>query len=64
MAQKLKRPKTCKKRLYDYIKLVLCKKTAAKNNYYSKNDRILKMAKIGHDAWAIAHAKWSVWLKN
>ena len=22
------------------------------------------MAKIGHDAWAIAHAKWSVLLKN
>ena len=21
------------------------------------------MAKIGHDAWAIAHAKWSVWFK-
>ena len=22
------------------------------------------MAKIGHDTWAIAHAKWSVWVKN
>ena len=22
------------------------------------------MAKIGHHAWAIAHAKWSVWVKN
>ena len=22
------------------------------------------MAKIGHDAWAIAHAKWSVWVKR
>ena len=22
------------------------------------------MVKIGHDAWAIAHAKWSVWVKN
>ena len=21
------------------------------------------MAKIGHHAWAIAHAKWSVWVK-
>ena len=22
------------------------------------------MAKIGHNAWAIAHARWSVWVKN
>ena len=22
------------------------------------------MREIGHDAWAIAHAKWSVWVKN
>ena len=22
------------------------------------------MAKIGHNAWAIAHGKWSVWVKN
>ena len=22
------------------------------------------MAKIGHDAWAIAYAKWSVWINN
>ena len=22
------------------------------------------MAKIGQYAWAIAHAKWSVWVKN
>ena len=22
------------------------------------------MAKIGHHAWAIAHTKWSVWVKN
>ena len=22
------------------------------------------MAKIGQDAWAIAHAKWSVWIKK
>ena len=39
-------------------------KNAPKNTYYSRNDSILKMAKIGHDAGAIAHAKWSVWLKN
>ena len=22
------------------------------------------MAKIGHHEWAIAHAKWSVWVRN
>ena len=127
LAQKLKMPKRCEKRLYHHIKVVVCKKplqktphirkmtafwkwpqlatmqnwprcilpmqkgqfgskiknakkvrktivpphlsccvqkTAPKNTSYSKNDSILKMAKIGHDAWAIAHAKWSVWVKN
>ena len=51
LAQKLKMPKRCEKLLYDYITVVLCKKTTPKNNYYSKNDSSLKMAKIGHDAW-------------
>ena len=45
----------------------LGKKTARKNNKYSRNERILK---IGHLAKPIAHAKaiafakWSVWVKN
>ena len=39
-------------------------KTAPKKTFYSKNESILKMAKIGHDAKAIAFAKWSVWVKN
>ena len=38
--------------------------TARKNSSYSKNESILKMAKNGHNAKAIAHAKWAVWLKN
>ena len=38
--------------------------TAPKNTLYSKNESILKMAKIGHDAKVIAFAKWSVWVKN
>ena len=38
-------------------------KTARKNSSYSKNESILKMAKNGHNAKAIAHAKWAVWLK-
>ena len=43
------------------LKLFYAKK-APKNNLYSKNESILKMAKNGHNAKAIAHAKYSVWL--
>ena len=39
-------------------------KTAAKNSSYLKNESILKMANNGHNAKAIAHAKWAVWVKN
>ena len=39
-------------------------KTARKNNSYSKNESILKMTQNGHNAKAIAHAKYSVWVKN
>ena len=39
-------------------------KAAPKNNQYSKIASILKMAKNGHIAKAIAHAKYSVWVKN
>ena len=67
LGQKLKRPKTCEKPFYKNIRVVLCKKTAPKNNNYSRNETILK---IGHLAKAIAHAKAivfakvSVWVKN
>ena len=39
-------------------------KKARKNSYESKNDSILKMAKNGHNAKAIAHVKYSVWVKK
>ena len=67
LGQKLNRPKTCAKRLYKKTRVVLCKKTAAKNTKYSRNETIFK---IGHLAKAIAHAKakvfekCSVWVKN
>ena len=38
-------------------------KTARKNNSYSKNESISKIAKNGRNAKAIAHAKYSVWSK-
>ena len=39
-------------------------KTAPKNSSYSKNESILKVAKNGHNAKAIAHAKYSLWVKK
>ena len=39
-------------------------KTAPKERYYSMNESILKMAKNGHNAKAIAHAKYLLWVKK
>ena len=39
-------------------------KTAPKNTYYSKNESILKIAKIGLEAKAIDFAKKPLWVKN
>ena len=39
-------------------------RTAPKNSLYSTKESILKMAKNGHNAKAIAHAKYSVWVKK
>ena len=61
LGQKLKRPKTCEKRFYKHVRVVLCKKTAGKNTKYSRNETILK---IGHLAKAIDFAKWWVLVKN
>ena len=35
-----------------------------KSGQYSTNERILKMIKNDHNAKAIAHAKFSVWIKK
>ena len=61
LAQKLKWPKTCEKRFYKHVRVVLCKKTAGKNTIYSRKTTILK---IGHLAKAIDFARWPAWLKN
>ena len=42
----------------------IVQKTVPKNSYYSKNETILKISKNGHNAKAIAFAKWSAWVKN
>ena len=58
LGQKLKMPKRCDKPLYDNIRVVVCKTPPLKTH------DIRKMAEIGQKAWAIAHAKWSVCVKN
>ena len=60
---KMKYAKNMRKRLYKHIQVVLCKKRLEKQLIF-ENESILKMAKNGHNAKAIAHAKWAVWLKN
>ena len=57
----MKLPKTCEKRFYKHIKVVLCK------NRLQKTITIRKMRaffKNGHNAKAIAHTKYSVWVKK
>ena len=39
-------------------------KSALKDSWYSKNETILKMAKNGHNAKHIAHAKYLIWAKK
>ena len=57
---KLKVPERFEKRFYEHNRVVVYKKPLQTTN----NETILKMAKIGQDAKAIAFAKWSVWVKN
>ena len=48
----------CEKRLYKHITVLVWKKPLQKTPIkYSKNESILKIAKIGHDAKALAFAK-------
>ena len=48
--KKLKIPKRCEKRLYDHIRVVVCKKPLQKTLNIRKMTAFLKMAKIGQDA--------------
>jgi len=40
------------------------RKTATKKSNYPKNESLLKMAKNGHNAKVMAHAKYSIWVKE
>ena len=64
LGQKLKMPKRCEKRFYYHVRNVAGKKPLEKTLNIRKNESIFKMAKIGHNVWAIAHRKWSVSVKN
>ena len=59
--QNPKIPKHMSKSILQIIQSCSVQKTARRNTKYSRNETILK---IGHHAKAIAHGKWSVWLKN
>ena len=64
LAQKLKIKESSENLFYDHVRVVVCRKPLQKNKKYSKNESILKIAKNGHDAKAIAHAKYKVWIKK
>ena len=61
---KKKLPKTCEKRFYKHIKVVLCKKLLEKKKLIFENRSILKVTKNGHNTKAAAHPKYSVWVKK
>ena len=61
LCQKFKSRKTCEKRFYKHVRVVLCKKPLEKTTKYSRNETSLK---IGHLAKTINFAKWSVWVKT
>ena len=57
---KIEIPKNISKSIVQMIYSRSVKKTARKKINYSRNDTILK---ISHNAKAIAHAKYSLWVK-
>ena len=64
LGQKIKLPRTSEKLFYKHIQVILCKKRLQKTANFRKIKAFLKMAKNGHNAKAIVHAKYSVWVKK
>ena len=58
---KIKIPKNMSKSILQIISSCSLQKTPPKNNKYSRNETILKIA---HHGKAIAHEKSSLWVKN
>ena len=63
LSQKSKMQKNLLKTFLGDTGVVLCK-NCSKKSYYSKNESSLKIGKNGHQAKAIAFARWSLWVKN
>ena len=61
LAQKLKWPKTCQKRCYKHVRVVLCKKPLQKTPNIRDMRPFWKSALF---AKAIDFAKWSVWVRT
>ena len=61
---KIKIAKSMRKTAVEPHYTCIMQRTAPKNSYSSKNETILKIGKNGHNAKAIAFAKWSAWVKN
>ena len=59
LGKKLKFRKTCEKRFFNHIRVVLREKPLEKTPNIREMRRFLK---VGHRAKALA--KWSVWVKN
>ena len=67
LGQKFKMPKTCEKRFYKNIRVVMRKKNRSKKHQYLRHKTILKIAHLANSiahAKAIAFTKWSVRVKN
>ena len=62
LGQKIKLPKTCEKCFYKHIKVVLCRKRLEKTANIRKMRAFLKYPKMAIKA--LAHAKYSVWVKK
>ena len=60
----IKNAKKVRKMIVGPLYSCCVQESAPKNTEYLKDESTLKMAKVGQYAWAIAHAKWSVWVKN
>ena len=63
MGQKIKLPKTCKKRFYKHIKVVLCKKRLEKTANIQKMRAFEKFPKMA-TVQGYSFCKLAAWLKN
>ena len=54
----IKLPKTCEKRPYKHIKVLVIKRYLEETVLYSNKETVLKITKNGHSARTIAQAKY------